>query len=75
MSVLIGRVIDTPVLNQNTCVYHIQVDEKKYKVISKGYQAAKDHIFVEKEQQIRVEGRLLDDSIYVEKSRIDLRKL
>ncbi|MBR6698269.1 MAG: hypothetical protein IKL73_08430 [Lachnospiraceae bacterium] len=74
MDMLIGRVISIPVVKDGTCTFEVQSKWKKYSVISKDYQAVRDNIFVNVGQSIEMLGDIIEDTIYIKKSRIVLRK-
>ena len=74
MDMLIGRVISIPIVKDGICTFEVQSKGTKYSVISKEYQSVKDNIFVDVGQSIEILGDIIDDTIYIKKSRIVLRK-
>ncbi len=70
---LLGKVISNPTLHRNICYYMIEADNQKFKVISKDYQAAKDHIFINEGRLIEIYGNVENNIIYVINSKIILK--
>ncbi len=75
MKKIVGVIISDPIVKGNVSAYEVQSANRKYKVISKDYQAVKDKIFINKGQHIEVFGDIIDGTIYTKKSRIILRKV
>ncbi|MBE5963587.1 MAG: hypothetical protein E7252_01435 [Lachnospira sp.] len=74
MNSLVGVIVSDPVVKGNVSAYEVQSANRKYKVISKDYQAVKDNIFINEGQHIEVFGDIIDNTMYAKKSRIILRK-
>lgn len=70
---LLGKIISNPTFNRNICYYIIETEGRQYKVVSKDYQAALDHIFMNAGQFIEICGTIKDDILYVIDSKIILR--
>ena len=74
MEVMSGKVVDIPIIQDDNCIYEIEMNNKRYKVVSKDYQAVKDRIFVNKGQIITITGEIIGDTIYSKTSTIRIRK-
>lgn len=73
MDVLLGKVIERPIIHNDVSSYVVMIDNKKYTVVSKGYQAAKDNIFINEGQTVEIFGDIVDNTIYVRDSKILLK--
>jgi len=70
MSEIECKVVSTPEYDNSECTFLVMMNDEVYKVVSCGYQAIKDHIFVDKEQILSIEGRIIEDTIITERSKI-----
>ena len=72
MSSILCIVVTEPVYRNNICTFKVNVAGRTFTVVSKNLQAIKDNIFVTGNQKIEIEGKIIDDIIYTNKSRIKL---
>lgn len=75
-----GTVQGVPTLLENCCVFSIEGKDGLYLILSTDRQAVKDHIFIERGQEVQLTGsRLAQESfrgIFVtERAKIEVKKL
>ncbi len=75
MESICGVVVRGPSFNAGICKFNIRSDEAEYDVISYGYQALKDNIFIEQGQMVQIQGELVDNTFFTKKSQIKLNDI
>jgi len=57
-----GIVQKNPIALENCCMFVLEQEDGRYLVVSTERQAGMDHIFVEKGQEMMVQGSVLEDA-------------
>ena len=55
-----GMVKQNPIMLEQGCLFVVEQDKDLYLILSTGMQAVKDHIFVEKGQEISIKGHCME---------------
>ena len=69
-----GTVIMTPRMVNNNCIFRVKCGEENIDIISRGYQAVKDNIFLEEGCYIEMQGKMIDDIFYTNSNKINIMK-
>ena len=78
--VIRGIVRKNPIALENCCLFALEEEEGMYLVVSTDRQAGKDNIFVEKGQEMIVQGSVLEDAkfrgvLFTQDSKIKIKKV